>query len=84
MRPFFKHHHNYNFSATNTTAERCAGIVKANGVFPFQHSADLEMLELCNITMFFNPSTDVRKAVECFWVDGASDEGPIYEEVQFV
>ena len=34
--------------------------------------------------MFFNPSTDVRKLVECFRVDSASDKGPIHEEVQFV
>ena len=34
--------------------------------------------------MFFNPTTGVRKEVECFRVDGATDEGPIHEEVQFV
>jgi len=79
----------YNFTATDTTAEMCAGIVKATGVFPknpFQHSADLEMLELTSQfkPMFFDPSTDVKKPVECFRVDGASDEGPIHDEVQFV
>ena len=79
----------YNFTATDTTAEMCAGVVKATGVFPknpFQHSADLEMLELTPEfkPMFFNPSTDIRKPVECFRVDGASDEGLIHEEVQFI
>ena len=53
---------------------------------PFQHSVDLEMLELTPQfkPMFFNPSTDVRKPVECFRVDGASDEGPIHDDVQFL
>ena len=38
----------YNFPATGTTAEICAGVVKAPGRFPknpVQHAADLNMLE---------------------------------------
>jgi len=67
----------------------CAGIVKASGIFhknPFQHNADLEMLELASQfnAMFFNHRTDVRRPVECFGANGASDEGPIHEKVQFV
>ena len=34
--------------------------------------------------MFFNPFTNDRKQIECIRVDGAVDEGPIHEEVQFV
>ena len=55
-----------NFSATDNTAEMCVGMVKAMGVYPknpFQHGADLEMLER---TPQFNPNTDARKEVECF------------------
>jgi len=38
----------YNFLATESTAEVCAGVVKAPGIFPknpAQHKCDLEMLE---------------------------------------
>ena len=38
----------YNFSATTTTPEMCAGVVKAPKIYeknPTQHFADLEMLE---------------------------------------
>ena len=33
--------------------------------------------------MFFNLSNDLSKSVECIRVDGASDEGPSHEGVQF-
>lgn len=39
---------NYNFTATKTTGEICAGVVKASGIYPknaAQHAADLTMLE---------------------------------------
>ena len=37
----------YNFTSTKTAGEMCAGIVKAQGLYPknpAQHSADLKML----------------------------------------
>ena len=74
----------YNFTKTNTTAEVCAGVVKATGVYPknpTQHMCDLEMLEkVSDIQPVFAPS----KSIECIRVDGAADEGPSHEEVQFL
>ena len=69
----------YHFTATDTTAEMCAGIVKAAGVFPknpSQHCADLETLEITVEVkpMFFKPFTNDRKQIECIRVDGAVDE----------
>ena len=76
----------YNFSATNTTTEMCVGVVKAEPLHyknPAQHAADLEILqdkeELSCI--FFQNSQP--KPFDCIRVDGASDEGPSHEEVQF-
>ena len=79
----------YNFTQSLTTGEICAGIVKATGLYPknpIQHSCDLEMLEQFTEFQpaFFHPETGERKQIECVRVDGASDEGPIHEEVQFV
>ncbi len=79
----------YNFSKTNTTSEQCAGVVKATGLFPknpAQHLQDLEMLEnAADIkSAFINPLTGARKLIECIRVDGAADEGPSHEEVQFM
>ena len=78
----------YNFTGTNTTSEVCVGIVKASGLFPknpAQHAADIEFLqrkpELKPI--FMDPINDVPKRIVCVRVDGASDEGPSHEEVQF-
>ena len=67
----------------------CVGIVKPTGVFnknPVQHASDLEMLEdtIQVQPVFCNPSTGDRKLVECVRVDGAVDEGPSHEEVQFL
>ena len=74
----------YNFTKTNTTAEVCAGVVKATGVYPknpTQHMCDLEMLEkVPEIQPVFEP----LKSIECIRVDGAGDEGPSHEEVQFL
>ena len=77
----------YNFTGTATTLEFCAGVVKAQPLFPkspAQHAADFEMLhgkeELKNV--FLQPNGD-RKPILCVRVDGASDEGPSHEEVQF-
>ena len=79
----------YNFTKTDTTAELCAGVVKPTGVYPknpMQHMCDLEMLEQkCELqSAFTNPFTGERKAIECIRVDGAGDEGPLHDEVQFL
>ena len=64
-------------------------MVKPTGVFnknPVQHASDLEMLEdtIQVQPVFCNPSTGDRKLVECVRVDGALDERPSHEEVQFL
>lgn len=79
----------YNFTHSQTTGEICAGVVKATGVYPknpFQHSLYLDMLQTIPDIRpaFFHPETGTRKLIECVRVDGASDEGPSHEEVQFV
>ena len=78
----------YHFAKTATTATVCAGVVKASGLYPknpAQHAADIEMLEelLQMNPAFTNPITSQRKEIECIRVDGASDEGPSHEEIQF-
>ena len=78
----------YNFSAMKTTPELTAGVVKASGVYPknpAQHAADIEMLEATAElgNAFLHPDSGDRKAIECIRVDGASDEGPSHEEVQY-
>ena len=66
--------------------EMCVGIVKAPTIInpknPCQHSTDLEMLEEKEE---LKPalSTGETKSVDCARVDGAGDEGPTHEEVQF-
>ena len=78
----------YNFSKTSTTEELFAGVVKAHGLFtksPAQHTADLRILESKQElqSAFIDPDSGVSKEVFCIRVDGASDEGPSHEEVQF-
>ena len=78
----------YNFSKTKTTPEQCAGVVKASFNFPknpAQHSADLDMLEETEELKgaFINPSSGQQRSIECIRVDGAGDENPSHEEVQF-
>lgn len=75
------------YTGTQTTLEYCAGVVKASPLFeksPAQHAADFEMLqkkeELENV--FVKPNGDPKRIL-CVRVDGASDEGPSHEEVQF-
>ena len=53
---------------------------------PTQHVCDLEMLETTpEIQLaFVNSLTAERKLIECVRVDGAGDEGPLHEEVQFL
>ena len=61
--------------------------MKAQPLFdksPAQHAADFDMLqgkEELNI-VFLQPNGD-RKLILCVRVDGASDESPSHEEVQF-
>ena len=78
----------YNFTNSDTTGEVCAGIVKAVGVYnknPCQHVSDLHMLETVPEVNpgFLNPENGERKTTECVKVDGAADERPSHEEVQF-
>ena len=79
----------YNFTKTKTTTELCAGVVKATGVYPknpMQHTCDLEMLEETSEpkSAFMSPITGKRRSFECIRVDGAGDEGPLHDEVQFL
>ena len=76
----------YNFSKTDTSGELCAGVVKAQKLFPknpAQHASDMEMLEKCPALQpaFINPLTLTSKMIDCIRVDGAGDEGPGHEEV---
>ncbi len=78
----------YNFSATSTTTEVCVGIKAPSSLHKkksCQHAADLRMLETRDELkhVFVNPETGDEKAVDCIRVDGASDEGPSHEEVQY-
>ena len=67
----------YNFSRTGTTAELCAGVVKApkvHGKNPAQHITDLCKLENHSelIPVFVNMQTGMPKSAECIRLDGAS------------
>ena len=79
----------YNFAATETTSEICIGVVKAPSSIhlknPCQHSVNLQMLEKQPELepAFVNPVTNVIEAVDAIQVDGASDEGPTRDELQF-
>ena len=77
----------YNFTATNTTSETCVGVVKALPLHkknPCQHSADLKMLETKEeLQHVFYTNDGAHKLIDCIRVDGASDEGPSHEEVQY-
>ena len=78
----------YNFTGTENTPERCVGVVKAVPLFlknPAQHASDFNMLksmEDLQTTTFLN-SNGQQKSIVCVRVDGAVDEGPSHEEVQF-
>ena len=78
----------YNFTGTAVTPELCAGIVKAATLHyknPAKHAADLAMLkgkeELS--PAFFLENITTHKPIDCIRVDGAMDEGPSHDEVQF-
>ena len=78
----------YNFSGTATTEEVCVGIIKAPKIHqknPAQHATDIEFLENTQQlqSVFVNAITGRPKSIECIRVDGAADEGPAHEEVQF-
>ena len=78
----------YNFSSTDTTPEVCVGVVKASGTYPknpAQHACDIAMLESKQELkhVFTNLSSEAPKQIECVRVDGACDEGPGHDEVQF-
>jgi hypothetical protein len=78
----------YNFTKTKTTSEICVGVVKAVPIHqknPAQHYADLQMLakEPLLKHVFYNSETGHPKLIDCIRVDGASDEGPAHEVVQY-
>ena len=78
----------YNFTGTKNTGELCAGVVKAQAIYPknpAQHYADLNLLSVAPELQpsFLNPQTNKPKLIECARVDGASDEGPSHDEVMF-
>ena len=76
----------YNFTGTGTTPERCVGVVKAGTLHhknPAQHAADLAMIQAEDelSSVFFHGSDP--KPIDCIRVDGAMDESPSHDEVQF-
>lgn len=78
----------YNFTRTKNTGEVCVGVVKAVPIHtknPAQHYSDLQMLsELPELKpVFYNPTSDQVKPIDCIRVDGAGDEGPSHESVQY-
>lgn len=78
----------YNFTSTETTGSTRVGVVKAPKVHlknPAQHAAGTEELEKAEQLhpVFVKVVTRKPKSVECVRVDGAADEDPAYEEVQF-
>ena len=71
----------YLIMETENTSDLCAAVVKGQASFnknPAQHLSDLTMLQ--NVESFKDA---FNKDVECVRVDGAADEGPGHEEVQF-
>ena len=78
----------YNFTRTNTTAEVCVGVFKAPPVHhknPTQHYSDTQELSQMEdlLPVFQNQETNSPKEIDCIRVDGASDEGPAHEIVQY-
>jgi hypothetical protein len=77
----------YHFTRTGTTPEICAGVVKAVPIHdknPGQHAADFSMLmEKEELHTAFHSPDGNPKSILCARVDGAMDEGPSHEEVQF-
>ena len=77
----------YHFTRTGTTPKVCAGVVKAFPIHsknPGQHAADFAMLmEKEELHAVFHLPDGKPKSILCARVDGAMDEGPSHEEVQF-
>ena len=78
----------FNFTSTSKTQAVCVGVVKVPKLHikcPAQHATDLELYETKEELqpVFVNLQTDLSKFIECVRVDGAADEGPSHEEVQF-
>lgn len=79
----------YNFTESDTVGEICAGVVKApiglHPKNPCQHSEDLKMLQNQEelSAAFCNLATGEPKAIDAIRVDGATDEGPSHDEVQY-
>ena len=77
----------YNFSSMSTTQEVCVGVVKAIPLHcknPAQHAADFEMLKHQELlSAAFSTPSSIEKKIICVCVDGAADEGPTHDEVQF-
>ncbi|XP_028409254.1 uncharacterized protein LOC114531845 [Dendronephthya gigantea] len=78
----------YNFPATTTSGEICAGMVKAAGLYekgPPQHMPDLKFLEKQDAIKpaFTNIANGAMKEIECIRVDGSFDEGPAHQEIQY-
>ena len=70
------------FMGTKNTAEKCIGVVKPHHLFEktlTQHFYDFKMLKE---NEELNPWME-GKAVHCVPVDGAGDEGPVHDKVQF-
>ncbi len=62
----------------------CVGLIK-HSLYPknpAQHSTDFKMLTELD-PAFTNFETNQKKLITCIRVDGASDEGPSHQEVQF-
>lgn len=77
----------YNFTGTKSTLETCVGVVKALPIHcknPPQHYSDLVMLSNTpSMQSVLLKPTGLNKQVDCIRVDGATDEGPSHEAVQF-
>ena len=77
----------YHFTRTKTTPEICAGVVKASPIHPKnagQHAADFDMLKQQEeLHAVFHKSNVDQKDILCVRVDGAVDEGPSHDEIQF-
>ena len=78
----------YNFPKTETTCDVCVGVVKATQLHEKspQHANDIVAVEECSISkpVFLQGDFDNPRDIECIQVDGAGDEGPSHQEVQFV
>ena len=77
-----------NFTGSSTTNELCAGLTKAQPVHSknaAQHFSDLNMLSKQEVlrNAFYNAETGKPKLINCIRVDGAGDECPGHEKVQY-